>query len=287
MDRRRREHQGECGAFGRELRRWRRLRGASQLELAFAIGASPRHLSFVETGRARAGRNLVLRIAEALDLPIRSRNDLLTAAGYAPVFTQSALSAPPMEGVRAALEFALERQEPYPTIVARPDWTVIMANRAAFRWRRLFLTDAEKDAAGPAAANAMKMFFDPRLLRPYVINWEPNARAILLRLRHEAASQGPDGPSARLLQELLAYPGAPAAEAADAALPANEPLMTVHMAKGKVRLSYFSMLTTFGTPQDVLLEDLRLKLFYPADEASAALFRRLAAADTTALQHPA
>src|SRR5215469_10250769 len=133
MDRRRVEHQGECGTFGRELRRWRALRGISQLQLAVAIGTSPRHLSFVETGRASPGRSLVLRIAEALDVPIRSRNDLLAAAGYAPVFTQSALSAPPMEGVRAALEFALERQEPFPTIVVRADWTVIMVNRAATR----------------------------------------------------------------------------------------------------------------------------------------------------------
>ena len=277
MDRRRVEHRGECGAFGRELRLWRGLRGISQLQLAVAIGTSPRHLSFVETGRASPGRALVLRLAEALDVPIRSRNDLLTAAGYASIYPQSGLDAGPMEGVRRALSFALAQQEPYPAIVVQPDWTVIMANAASFRWRRVFITDAEKERAGAAGTNAMKAFFHPLLFRPHIVNWQQCARQILLRLRQEAASQGPAGPSAQLLRELLAYPGAPEAEeATDAVLPPNEPLMTVHMAKGDVRLSYFSMLTTFGTPHDALLEELRIKLFFPADARSAAWFNDLA-----------
>jgi transcriptional regulator with XRE-family HTH domain len=277
MDRRRSEHRGECGAFGRELRKWRGIRGISQLDLALTIGTSPRHLSFVETGRATPGRALVLRLVEALDVPIRSRNGLLTAAGYAPVFRDSALAAPPMETIRKALAFTLAQQEPYPAIVVKPDWTVIMANDAAVRWRRLFISDAEKDRAGSAAANAMKMFFDPLLLRPYILNWEQCARQILLRLRQEAASQAADGPSAQLLRELLAYPGAPEAAGSDESggLPPNEPLMIVHMAKADARMSYFSMLTTFGTPHDVLLEELRIKLYFPADPASTALFQRL------------
>jgi transcriptional regulator with XRE-family HTH domain len=277
MDRRRAEHRGECGAFGRELRQWRGLRGVSQLDLAIATGTSPRHLSFVETGRASPGRALVLRLAEALDIPMRSRNGLLTAAGYAPIYPQSGLDAGPMEGVRRALRFALAQQEPYPAIVVQPDWTVVMANAATIRWRRVFITDAEKERAGAAGANAMKTFFDPLLFRPYILNWQQCARQILLRLRQEAASQGPAGPSAQLLRELLAYPGAPEAQGGvGGALPPNEPLMTVHMAKGDVRLSYFSMLTTFGTPHDVLLEELRIKLFFPADAGSAALFKDLA-----------
>jgi hypothetical protein len=152
-----------------------------------------------------------------------------------------------------------------------------MANQAAVRWRRLFISDEEKERAGPDAANAMKMFFNPLLFRPYIVNWEHCARDILLRLRYEAAGQGPDSPPARLLRDLLTFPGAPqAVESAHGGLPPNEPLMTVHMAKGDLRLSYFSMLTTFGTPQDALLEELRIKLFFPADAGSAVLFRRLA-----------
>jgi len=128
------------------------------------------------------------------------------------------------------------------------------------------------------------MFFDPRLLRPYVVNWERCAQDILLRLRYEAASLGPESPPARLFRELLTYPGAPqAAEAEHGSLPPNEPLMTVHMAKDNIRLSYFSMLTTFGTPHDVLLEELRIKLFFPADPDSAALFQRLAEPKSTKL----
>ena len=277
MDRRSAGHQGVCGAFGRELRKWRSIRAMSQLDLAIAAGTAPRHLSFVETGRSTPGRELVLRLAEALEVPLRSRNELLVAAGYAPIYLDSALSAPAMDGVRTALQFVLAQQEPYPGIVVRPDWTIIMANEAAFRWRRLFVSDTEKDRAGPDAANAMKMFFHPQLFRNYVVNWERCARDILLRLRYEAAGLGPGSPPAQLLRELLTYPGAPqTTEAVDGSLAPNEPLMTVHMAKGDIRLSYFSMLTTFGTPHDVLLEELRIKLFFPADAGSSDLFQRLA-----------
>jgi hypothetical protein len=201
-----------------------------------------------------------------------------------PVYRESALAAPPMEGVRKALDFALAQQEPYPAAVVEPDWIVVAGNAAALRWRRFFISDVEKDQVGADAANAMKLFFHPRLLRPYVLNWEQCARQILLRLRHEAMAAGPDAPSARLLGELLAYPGAPsAAELDDGSLPPNDPLMIVHLAKGDVRVSYFSMLTTFGTPHDALLQELRIKLFFPADAASSEFFHRLAEADTPRL----
>jgi transcriptional regulator with XRE-family HTH domain len=278
MDRRYADHRGTCCAFGKELRKWRHIRAMSQLDLAIASGTSPRHLSFVETGRASPGHELVLRLAGVLDIPLRARNDLLVAAGFAPSFRDSELSAPAMENVRRAVAHILTKQEPYPAIVARPDWTVIMANDAATRWRRLFVSDAEKERLGPGAANAMKAFFDPRLLRPYVVNWDVCAREILLRLRYESAGLGPDAPGARLIRELMAYPDVPQdLEEDEHGLPPNEPLMTVHMAKNDIRLSYFSMLTTFGTPHDALLEELRIKLFFPADADSAALFHRLAA----------
>lgn len=278
MDRHFADRRGTCCRFGQELRKWRQIRGMSQLDLAIVSGTSPRHLSFIETGRASPGRELVLRLAGTLDVPLRSRNDLLIAAGHAPSFSASQLSAPVMENVRRAVAHILAKHEPYPAIVVQPDWTVIMANDASVRWRRLFISDAEKERAGPGAANAMKAFFDPRLLRPFVLNWDVCAREILLRLRYEAAGLGPESPSARLFRDLLSYPGvSQESEPVEHALPPNEPLMTVHMAKGSIRLSYFSMLTTFGTPHDALLEELRIKLFFPADPDSAALFQRLAA----------
>jgi transcriptional regulator with XRE-family HTH domain len=288
MDRRRAEHRGACCAFGKLLRQWRGRRALSQLDLATVTSTSPRHLSFVETGRAQPGRELVLRLAEALDMPLRARNAMLVAAGYAPVFRESDPATLPTDGVRRALEFALAQQEPYPAIVVEPDWTVVMANAAASRWRRCFVSDEQQDRVGANARNAMKMFFDRRLLRPFVVNWEQCARQILLRLRHEAMAGEPDSPAARLLRDLLAYPGAPAAdELDDGSLPPNEPLMTVHIAKADVRMSYFSMLTTFGTPHDALLQELRIKLFFPADDASAAWFRQLAEADRPRLLQPA
>jgi hypothetical protein len=222
---------------------------------------------------------LVLRLAGVLDVPLRARNDLLIAAGYAPSFPDSQLSSPAMDSVRRAVTHILAKQEPYPAIVALPDWTVIMANDAAVRWRRLFFSDAEKERVGSDAANAMKAFFDPRQFRPFIVNWEMCAREILLRLRYEAAGLGSDSPGARLIRELMSYPDVPQVfEENERTLPPNDPLMTVHMAKNEIRLSYFSMLTTFGTPHDTLLEELRIKLFFPADAQSAALFHRLAAA---------
>jgi transcriptional regulator with XRE-family HTH domain len=274
MDRRVANHRGACCAFGLELRKWRRIRSMSQLGLAVESGTSLRHLSFIETGRARPGHQLVLRLAGVLDIPLRARNDLLIAAGYAPSFRDSQLSSPAMESVRRAVTHILAKQEPYPAIVALPDWTVIMANDAAVRWRRLFFSDAEKERVGPDAANAMKAFFDPRQFRPFIVNWDVCAREILLRVRYEAAGLGPDAPGARLIRELMSYPDVPQISE-EGALPPNDPLMTVHMAKNEIRLSYFSMLTTFGTPHDALLEELRIKLFFPANAESAALFQRL------------
>jgi transcriptional regulator with XRE-family HTH domain len=262
--------------FGPLLREWRAARQVSQLDLALSAGASVRHLSFVETGRATPSRDFVLRLAEALDLPLRARNNLLIAAGYAPMFRESALAEPPMASIRTALDSILQQQEPYPALVLDLGWNVVMRNTASLRMRRAFIDDESSAAAGSAARNAMKLIFDPLLYRPYVVGWKETAEQILLRLRHEATTR--NSPAGRLVDELLAYPGVPQINIAAPALP-NEPLMTVTLVKGMLRIKYFSTISTFGTPQDITLQELRIKCFFPADPDTAAVFRCFAAED--------
>jgi transcriptional regulator with XRE-family HTH domain len=263
-------------SFGRLLRQWRGAHQVSQLDLALAAEVSPRHLSFVETGRAAPSRDMVLRLSETLDLPLRARNDLLVAAGYAPIFRETALAEPVMDGVKTALDFILRQQEPYPALVVDRGWNIVGRNDAALRLRHA-LADPEKfAAAGSAARNAMKLIFDPLLYRPFVEDWEAIALQILLRVRHEARESAVGEPAARLLRELMAYPGAPQPAFA-AALPPNEPLMTVTLRKGDLRIKYFSTLSTFGTPQDLTLQELRIKCFFPADEETSVHFHRWAA----------
>jgi transcriptional regulator with XRE-family HTH domain len=259
------------------LRRWRGARGRTQEALALEAGISPRHLSFIETGRAAPGRGVLLRLCETLDLPRRARNDLLVAAGFAPAFAETAFEALPADGVTALLRRILDQQKPYPALVADSAWTIRMANGPAMRMVFALVGEDAVHAAGADALNAMKQLFHPGLLRPFVENWEEVARDVLVRLGHEAMAGPLRSGATRLLAELMAYPGVPALRRADPGVPAG-PAMTVRLRKGLLRLAYVSMLSTFGTPQDVTLEELRIKLFFPADADSAAAFARLAAA---------
>jgi transcriptional regulator with XRE-family HTH domain len=257
------------------VRRWRVERGLTQEALALEAGISPRHLSFIETGRSAPGRAVLLRLCERLDLPMRARNQLLDAAGYAPAFAETAFDALPAEGVRRLLRRVLDQQKPYPALVADASWTIRMTNSPAMRMVNAFVGEAEARAVGPDALNAMKQLFHPALLRPHVENWEEVARDVLVRLHQEAAAGPLREGARRLLEELMAYPGAPALRRADPPPPAG-PAMTVRLRRGALRLSYVSMLVTFGTPQDVTLEELRIKLFFPADPESAETFARIA-----------
>jgi hypothetical protein len=225
---------------------------------------------------------MVLRLADALDLPMRVRNDLLLAAGFAPAFRETALAEPVMEGVKTALDFILQQQEPFPALVVDRGWNIVARNDAAVRMRKAFLDEPKVAAAGSAARNAMKLFFDPLLYRPLIVDWEATAMQILLRLWHETRSPTGGEEAAQLLRQLLEYSGVPQPDFG-IPIPPNEPLMTVTLRRGPVQLKYFSTLSTFGTPHDITLQELRIKCFFPADEPSAALFRRLKVEDKQAV----
>jgi len=247
------------------LRHWRAARRVSQLDLALDADVSSRHLSFVETGRAQPSREMVLRLAEALEVPLRERNALLLAAGYAPLYRETGLGAPEMVDARHAVEFILDKQEPYPAIVVDRHWNLLLANPATHRFLALFLPGPP---AGPV--NVMRLIFDPQGVRPFVENWEEVARHLVERVHREAAGP-PDETTRALLQELLGYPGVPSDWRTPQLDRVPAPLLSIVYRKGDLRLSVFSTITTFGTPQDVTLQELRIECFFPADEATRVL----------------
>jgi transcriptional regulator with XRE-family HTH domain len=258
------------------LREWRSVRRLSQLDLALAADVSSRHLSYVETGRAQPSRDLVSRLAQTLEIPLRERNSLLVAAGYAPEYSETALSAPEMATVRKAIELILNKQDPYPGIVMNRHWDLLMANESTARIFAWLL------GRPPTQPNIMKTFFDPAGVRPYVVNWEECAGDLIRHLHNDLAAVPSDARTSQLMREVLAFPDVPQ-RWARRQLPAPVPsLSTITYAKGDVRLTFFWTMATFGTPHDVSLDELRIECSFPADDATERFCSELALADSAA-----
>jgi len=241
--------------FGILLRQWRGARNVSQLDLALRAACSQRHVSFVESARTRPSREMVLKLAEALDVPLRARNELLLAAGYAPLYRETPLRAAEMEAVHKALERMLGHHEPYPAMVLNSAWNIVMSNRAT---QRLIARCVSKLPVGEL--NLLKLMCAPDGLRPLIRSWTRTGPALLARLRREAA-QYPDSPSKLLLGELSS--ALPAfTEPADAPL---EVVIPLDLEVNGVSLRLFNTLTMLGTPQDITLQELRIEMSFPAD----------------------
>jgi transcriptional regulator with XRE-family HTH domain len=263
--------------FARLLKSWRETRKCSQLDLALASRISQRHVSFMESGRARPSRDMVLQLSEALEIPLRERNTLLTAAGFAAIYRETDLKSPAMAPVREALQLLLDHHEPNPVSVVDRAWNVLMINRAMLRVFSLAgePTQLWERVCGKGPHNVLKMTFHPNGFRPFIVNFAEAAPVLLNRTRREAAASG-NAALHQLLDEILSYPGIPEewrAPAFEAPLP---PVLPLHLAKGEVQLKLFSMITTFGTPQDITTDELRVESFFPADAATAELLRKLA-----------
>lgn len=256
--------------FGARLRQWRGARRMSQLALAVEAEVSSRHLSFLETGRAQPSREMVLLLAGVLDVPLRDRNALLAAAGFVPIYRETPLRAPEMAHVRRALDFMLRQQEPYPALVVDRRWNLLMQNAAAGRLFGPFLADAPADDP----PNVMRLTFHPRGFRPYFTNWEALAGPLVQQLHRDV---GTDESTRALLDELLASPNVPRQWRTPDPAAASAPLLSLALEKGDFRVNLFTTIATLGTPQDVTLQELRVECFFPADEATEALARRLAA----------
>ncbi len=253
------------------LQYWRRARNLSQLALAHEADVSPRHICFLETGRARPSREMLLRLSEALTIPLRERNALLLSAGYAPVYSESGWDAPAMAAARTAIDAILRQQAPYPAVAMDRSWNIIQANEPAARFFALLLADRKPSGAG----NVLRLMFQEDGLRPTVENWETVARALLARLHREAVGGVLDEASRRLLAELLALPGVPSEWVSSGTSLPLLPVIPVVFRHRSKRFSYFSTMTVLGTPQDVTLQELRIECFFPLDEATAVAARAL------------
>lgn len=252
------------------LREWRAARRMSQLDLALEANVSSRHLSWVETGKSQPGRDLVEQLADALEMPLRERNTLLVAAGYAPKYRQTDLSAPEMALLRRAVEFIIRQQEPFPAFVIDRHWDVLMVNPAM---ERVF---GALKPGGPTHGSILRQVFDPADMRPLLANWEEVAGDLIRHLHHEAAAAPSDLRVRALLAEILAYPDVPQDWRRRELGATPLPVITTVFRKDDLELRFFSTLTTFGTSQDVTIEGLRIECMFPADQATEAFCRSLA-----------
>lgn len=251
---------------GELLRRWRGSRRLSQFELALESGISARHLSFVENGRSAPSRDTILRLAEELDLPLRERNHLLLAAGYAPVYSEAALDSPEMSAVRGAVRQLLTGHEPYPAVVVDRSWNLVDANESV----ALFTEGADSELLAPPA-NVLRISLHPEGMAPRIANLGEWRAHLLGRLRRQVALTA-DPDLARLLNELRAYPCNQPEPEVDVPGPGDivVPLRIRHEGR---ELVFFSTVATFGTPLDVTVAELAIESFFPADPERAAILR--------------
>ena len=256
--------------FGPLLRQWRSARRTSQERLAADAEVSTRHISFIENGRSVPSRGMVLVLASALELPLRERNVLLAAAGYAPAYRESELAGDAESPVRQTLALILRHQEPYPALGLTPLWNVIDLNRAALRVFSHFMPDPLEPRL---ARNVMHALFHPDGLRRSVVNWGQVAEHLLVRLRREALLEPEPRAHLVLWEELQAYPDVPRSLDTGVLAGSPDPWLALHLKRDDVELRFFTTLSTLGTPLDVAAEELRIESYFPADPATDAWLR--------------
>lgn len=259
---------GTPPAFAERLAWWRKRRGLSQLQLALAAPCSQRHVSFLELGRAKPSRDMVLRLSTALDVPLRNSNELLLAAGFAPVWTETDLGAPALAPIRSALDYMLAQQEPFPAVVVDRHWNVLQANKGAVALVE-FLVGPLKPGVALNLADALVA---PDVLRPHLTNWADVVRYFLRSVEADAAIDG-TAETAALLARLLGYKGVRSVMSGATSATAEAPVLPMHFQKGKTRLRLFTTIATLGTPQDITLQELRIESFFPMDDATRDVFR--------------
>lgn len=281
----------EPSGVGPLLRRWREARRLSQLELALEASVSARHISFLETGRAAPSREMLLTLSNVLDVPLRERNLLFLAAGYAPVYGETPLDDPRMNYVRSVVEILLRSNEPRSAIAHDRHWNVIMANEAFVRFVTVVLGEPPAGLtpftlATHPRVNVLRLVFDPKGLRQVVRNWEVNARSLLNEAQRRLA-WARDPALETLIAEILAYPGVPSGwREPDLATP-RALLLPMELDLGGKIARMFSTVTTVSTPHDVTLQDLHVEVFHPADAETEAVLREYEAEVTARFGEPA
>lgn len=259
---------------GEHLREWRRRRRLSQLDLAGDAEISARHLSFVETGRSQPSREMILRLADQLEIPMRERNVLFAAAGYAPMFPERVLEDPALAAARDAIALLLEGHKPYPAFALDRHWNVVASNAAL----PVLYEDVAEELMTPPV-NGMRLSLHPRGLSPRIANLAQWRAHLLHRLRRQIDLTA-DAALIDLQRELLSYPAPPETPAVQTHTPTHphvhEAVVPFRIHSGGKLLSFFSTIMIFGTPIDVTLSEIALELFFPADGPTAAAVRELA-----------
>jgi transcriptional regulator with XRE-family HTH domain len=241
------------------IREWRQRRRLSQLDLAIAANVSSRHLSFVETGRSRPTSEMILHLAEHLDVPLRDRNALLLAGGFAPAYPERALAAPELQAVKNALKRVLTGHEPYPAAVVNRWWELVDANAGI----ALFTGGVSPELLEPPV-NVLRLSLHPDGMAPRIANL-PEWRAHLLARLHRQAEATGDHRLISLHEELSAYPGGLGRPPGPA-----EVVVPLRYRTRQAELSFLSITAVIGTPMDVTVEELAIESFYPADDQTAA-----------------
>lgn len=254
------------------LRQWRERRGKSQLELSLDAGVSQRHISFIEIGRSVPSRQMLIDIAAALDVPLRDRNTLLLAGGYAPIYPDGAWDGPEMRVITSALERMLRQHEPFPALVMDRYWNVLMTNQAAPHFFGRFCDLSTR----PHPRNMLELMFDPEGMRPFIADFPAVAESLIQRVYRESVGRLVDDRTKTLLERLLAFPDVDPPSMAPG-VQATAPVISLSFIKGGKRLNYFSMVTTVGTPQAVAAQELRIECMFPADEETETLHAALLA----------
>src|SRR4029077_9407132 len=246
--------------FAARLREWRQRRGWSQLDLAARADISQRHLSFLELGRASPSRDMVLRLAASLDVPLRQHNALLLAAGFAPVWQETDLGAPELAEVRHALDYILAQQEPFPAVAVDRHWNLLKANDGAVRLVEFLVGPLAPDAK----VNLADALVGPDVLRPFLLNWADVVGYFIHSVAAHAAADG-TAETAALLERLIDYEGVREGMRATALEEPGGPVLPMRFRKGGVSLRLFTTIATLGTPRDITLEEMRVECFFPMD----------------------
>jgi transcriptional regulator with XRE-family HTH domain len=257
------------------LRRWREARHLSQLELALEAEVSTRHISFLETGRAEPSRTMLLTLANVLDIPLRERNFVLLAAGFAPIYGETGLDDPRMSRVRTAIEIILRNNEPRSAYAHDRHWNIVMANQAFIKFLSVILGERPAGLeplriAPEPRLNVLRLVFDPDSVRKVIVNWETVAKALLNEACRRLA-WARDDKLKSLIDEMLGYPGVPARWREPDLESPRDLILPTELKLGGVIVRMFSTVTTLATPNDVTLQDLHIEAFYPADAESETL----------------
>ncbi len=254
--------------FSAKLRWWRQRRGWSQMELAGRAEISQRHLSFMESERSSPSQDMVLRLATALDLPMRQQNTLLLAAGFAPMWRESAIDAPELAGVQRAIDYILAQQEPFPAVAVDRHWNLLKANKGMARLVAFLLGPLPPDTD----VNLADALVAPDMLRPFLVNWNDVVSYFIRSVEADAAADGTDE-TAALLNRLLDYPDVSTVLGASTNRVDTAPVLPMHFTKDDVSLQLFTAIATLGTPQDVTVQELRIESFFPMDDETEKRFR--------------